>query len=509
MSGRFDALVIGSGLGGLTAAALLARHGRRVLVLERHYLAGGYATTFQRLRGRALFDVSLHGMGGLDEHGLVRRKLEQCGVWERLSFVRPACAYRHVFPHHDLRVPQGDAQAYVAVMSELFPEQREGLRRLFDEVLRTYEQYAVAQERAFKDFYSNVRAYALLIKYSRLSVMQMFAQFVTDATCRTVLAGQWSYQGVPPSRLPGITFCVFWAESVLGGTNYPIGTCQALVTAFVDVIREQGGEVRLKSPVAHVRVEDGRVRGVRLAGGEEHDAEIVIANANPYHVVHELVGAQHFPDAYLRRLQLLRPGLSSFLMYLGLDENLPQLRELEDYEIVLTPSYDVDQQYAHSLAGDVHLSEVTLTLPGNLPLPPDPNALCVANVSTLSGYAPWVGLSPRDYAARKAWLAERVLARVETVLPDLRRHVQLQVTATPLTNVRYTGNADGAIYGFEKTLDQFSLTRQMSRSPVAGLYFASAWTFPGGGYSGAVWSGYFCVFENDLLPSSQDVRPKG
>lgn len=504
----FDAVVVGSGLGGLTAAALLARHGFRVAVIEKHYLAGGYATTFSRLRGQALFDVSLHGMGGLDEAGLVRRKLEQCGVWERLRFVQPPSVYRQIFPRHDLRIPSGDARAYVELMARLFPGEREGIRRLVDEVLRTYAEYALAQERAFKDFYSNVRAYALLIKYSRLSVTQMLSQFISDEACRCVLSGQWSYQGVPPSRLPGITYCVFWVESVLGGTSYPVGTCQALVQAFVAVIRENGGEVRLSAPVEGVRVEDGRVRAVVLRGGEEFETGLVIASANPHHVVHDLVGARHFPEPYLRRLRGLRPGLSSFLVFLGFDGDVARRHGLEDYEVVLTPSYDIDEQYRRSLAGDVHLSEVTLTIPSNLPAAPGAAPPpWLANLSTLSGFAPWTGLSPAEYRARKAWLAEQVLGRIEPLIPDVRAHVSLQVASTPLTNVRFTGNTAGAIYGFEKDLDQFSRTRQMSRTPVDGLYFASAWAFPGGGYSGAVWSGYFCVFENDLLARRLDVRP--
>ena len=93
---------------------------------------------------------------------------------------------------------------------------------------------------------------------------------------------------------------------------------------------------------------------------------------------------------------------------------------------------------------------------------------------------------------------EGMITRLERLIPDLRRHIVVKEAATPLTNARYTGNPGGAIYGFEKDLAQSAKVRGMSKTPVQGLYLSSAWAFPGGGYSGAIWAGYFCVHENDL-----------
>lgn len=497
MSAHTDAIVVGSGLGGLTAAALLARAGRRVRVYERHTVAGGYAQSFQRDRGKVVFDVSLHGLGGLAGNGLVRKNLELCGAWERLKPIAAPSQYRTVFPEHDVRVPQLDVPGYIDALAAHFPAEREGLARLAQEIADTHEEYERLQAGAFKDLFRQPRAYPRVVRYSRCTQQALLDAFLVDPKLKSLFAAQWSYHGAPPSKVPAIAFVVSWAEYMHGGAFYLEGGGRALADALVGVIRDHGGEVHLRSPVERILVEDGRAVGVELKRGERVAAELVIANAAPAQVVNELAGPEHFPADYRARLQALRPSLSTFLTFLALDVDVRELG-MDDYNVILTPSYDLDEAYARSAAGDVDNAELTVVAHSNLGPAATGREGGQLALFALSGWERWATLEKAEYRAAKEAAMEGMITRLERLIPGVRRHIVVKEASTPLTNARYTGNPGGSIYGFEKDLAQSARVRGMSRTPVKGLYLSSAWTFPGGGYSGAIWAGYFCVQENDL-----------
>ena len=498
-----DAIIVGSGMGGLTAASLLARSGQRVQVFESHAMAGGYATTFRRKHRSLVFDVSLHGIGGLAEGGMVRKNLELCGVWDKLAFVSPPSQYRAIFPEHDLRVPQMDLPEYIERLAAYFPGERAGLRGLVAEMRMAYAQFQEAQAGHFKDFYRRPQDFDLLMKHSQSTQEGLLCAHLRDPRCRALFAGKWFYHGVPPSRLPAMTFISAWVEYMLGGTHYPVGNCQNLVEAFVEVIRENGGEVRTKAPVKRIVIEGGRARGVVLGNGEFHAARTVICNADPYQTVFELTGPEHFPDIFLRRLKRMKPSLSSFVVYLGLDKSPRETHNLQDYETVITPTYDLDALYDNCASGRIEDSEISIVSHSLLAQPAADAGPAQINLTSLCGIQSWQGLSEAEYAARKARITENFIARLDGFLPGIRARIVAQEASTPLTNVRYTKNHAGSIYGFEKDITQSGKARTMSRSPVEGLFFSSAWTFPGGGYSGAIWAGYFCVYENNLIPKAQ------
>jgi phytoene dehydrogenase-like protein len=498
VSASLDAVVVGSGLGGLTAAALLARAGQRVHVFERHTLPGGYATTFQRDRGRVVFDVSLHGIGGLAGNGLVRKNLELCGAWERLNPIAAPNQYRTIFPQHDVRVPQLDVPGYVDALAAHFPEDRDGLTRLAREIADTHDEYERLQATAFKDLFRNPRAYGRVVKYSRCTQQALLDAFLVDPRLKALFAAQWSYHGAPPSKVPAIAFVISWAEYMHGGAFYLEGGSQALVTALVDVIREHGGEVSTRTPVRRILVDGGRATGVELGDGRRIAAGRVIANASPAHIVGELLEPAHVPAEWRAKVEALRPSLGTFLTFLALDRDVREISDLHDYNVVMTPSYDLDEVYARSAAGDVDNAELTIVVHSNLgPAATGREGGQIA-LFALSGWDRWARMERGEYRAAKVSAMEGMIDRLDRLIPGVRRHITVMDAATPLTNVRYTGNTHGSIYGFEKDLAQSPKMRTMSKTPVPGLFLSSAWAFPGGGYSGAIWAGYFCVHENDL-----------
>ncbi|MHB1073472.1 MAG: phytoene desaturase family protein [Gemmatimonadaceae bacterium] len=497
-----DAIIVGAGIAGLTAGALLARAGWRVEVHEQHVAPGGYATTFERRGSDAewhRFDVSLHSIGGLGEGGLVRANLERCGAWEELAPIRLASQYRWRTPDEDLVVPQGCGDGYVAALSGGSADDAADLRAFIAEVACTMGQYRRLQGTAFTGLRSTPAAYDRVIRYSRTTQAQLLAQWIRNPRVRDRIASQWAYHGAPPSRLPAIAFMVAWAEYTVGGAWYLGGRGESLPRALVRRIEEAGGGVTLRSRVTEIVARQGRCVGIRLADGRVRATDCVIVNGSPAGVA-TLLG-DSAPPQYGERLATLEPSLSCLTLYLALDRPVDAIGGPADYMIVDAPARSAEALYARAAAASLDDAELTIVAHGAAGavegIPAGRGQLAVAALT--EGRA-WQDASRTAYRERKARAVETLMARVERWIPGVRSHVTAMATGTPRTNARFTGNPAGAIYGYLKDVAQSSRVRPLSRTPIEGLYVASAWTFPGGGYSGAVWAGTFCVYENALLP---------
>ena len=198
---RFDAVVIGAGLGGLAAGVTLAGSGRKVVVLEQHTVPGGYAQCFQR--GPYRFDISLHALGGLAPGGGVDVLYRDLGIWDRLRLHRLDPLYRLRLPDREV-IAHADWYRYESELISHFPAEATGIRAYLDEMLAAYrdarrmeEDEAAGRAPAISDF---PERYPALVRISSETWEQMTARHVADARTRAALAALWSYFGLPPSR---------------------------------------------------------------------------------------------------------------------------------------------------------------------------------------------------------------------------------------------------------------------------------------------------------------------
>ena len=303
-----DVIVIGSGLSGLTSACLLAREGFRVELFEKNQELGGYATTFQDPAGSMTFERSLSSLGGLNPGGPVRRNLELLGVMDELHFVSPDYLFRAVYPDHDVKIPHSDTQAYIHTFAEAFPEERAGLAAMVAEIVAVYAEYDRLQRNHFKDIYTNVTQYRSLIKYSKWTQARFLDQFLKDERLKTLVASQWGYLGMPPSRLPAMTFITFWMEYVFFGAHFPLPDCHTIVAAIVRKIEAHGGRLHTGTRVRRILLEGGKAVGVELFGGEVVTARTVVANVNPFVVIEKLIGRSTSPAPTWRSSTPWRPA---------------------------------------------------------------------------------------------------------------------------------------------------------------------------------------------------------
>jgi phytoene dehydrogenase-like protein len=516
---RWDAVVIGSGLGGLTCAAYLCAAGQRTLVLEGHLVAGGNSQVFRRRVGdrHYEFDVGVHYIGECGPDGLITRILGGAGLAERIVF-RPLDpdGYSHlVFPDLHFRVPAG-WDRYRERLIATFPAEAEPLGRVVDVMRAVADQARRVQTRELPMAELAQRAPEFL-EWGIRPVTGLFAAHHLSEAATAVLLGEQGDYAVRPSKTP-TALAAGLTDHYMRGAFYPEGGGQVLAGRLVEMIRAHGGEVRTKAPVARVRVEEGRVAGVELArDGRRIDAPVVVSNADLKRTVLELVGADHFRPATVERVREFRMSLPLFTLYLGLDVDLRE-RGVPNANWWIWPTTDLEGLYAEVEAGTMPDPPVAYVACASLKDPESPHLAPRGHtnlqIMTLvpHDYALWHvergpaegGRYHRDpeYRRRKAALAERLLGVAEQVIPDLAGHVDWQETATPVTQERFTHSTGGTSYGIEFACDQMGPMRLGPETEIPGLYLCGASTPSGHGIGGVMRSGVIAagaVLEADLL----------
>jgi prolycopene isomerase len=313
----------------------------------------------------------------------------------------------------------------------------------------------------------------------------------------------WTYYGLPPSRLSSFYYALPTIGYLEEGGYYPRGRSQTISNAFVQFIEQHGGKVLLETEAEKILVKDGAACGVVDKSGNTYWAKVVVSNVNAPDTFKKMV--QGGPDLgeYLRKLDKYSVSFSSFQVFLGLKKDLVRETGIEDSEIFVAEGYDPEADYQAMLAADVERSGYGLTLYDNLFEGYSPKGKNTLNIIAPQGYGPWEKFASdyfqgkKDaYKKEKERMARVLVEKVEKkFLPGLSKAIEVMEIGTPLTNVRYTGNYRGAIYGFDQTLDNSGSTRLPNKTPINKLYLAGAWTRPGHGYSAVIGSGLQCFGE--------------
>jgi len=519
---RFDAIVIGSGLGGLAAAAFLCAQGKRTLVLEAHYVAGGNSQVFRRERdGHAWeFDVGIHYIGECGRDGMITAVLNGLGLAERVVF-RPldADGYSTLhFPDLTFRVPFG-WDRYRARLGETFPDEVEALGRVLD-VMQEVSHASRRLSRGELEMSELVNEAPIFLQQGLRPVTELFAEHRLSERAAAVLLGEQGCYAVRPSNTP-VAMAAGLTDHFLHGAYYPVGGGQVIAGRLIEAIRAWGGEVRTQSPVRRILVEDGRVRGV-VAGRKnrepvEIEAPAVVSNADLKRTFFELVGKEHWAPETLARIDALEMAVPLFCVYLGLDVDLAA-EGMPNSNHFLWGGYDIEGVYdeldAGRLASDAmaYLTAASLKDPDNPRTAPRGHTNLQIMTLVPRDYGVWNvekgpaegGRYHRDpeYRRRKQALADHLIEVSEQLIPGLREHVVWQEAATPVSQERFTLSTGGTSYGIEMSCSQAGPMRVGPRTEIEGLFLCGASTPSGPGISGVLRGGVAAAGEvlgRDLL----------
>ncbi len=495
---QFDAIIIGSGLGGLTCAAAFARQGFKPLVLEQHYVPGGYATTFKRKD--FVFDVSLHSTTVGERNG-IHNLIPGFPEITEVEFVPHPNLYRVIYPDYDIRVPQKNLDGYITILTGYFPDEKEGITALFEDMKGVAGDInKISAARGNVDMSKFPIDFPYLYKSYTKTWGEMMDARIKNPKLKSVISTLWGYYGLPPSKLASIYYALPTIGYLQEGGYYPVGKSQKISNALVKFIEGQGGMVKLKSGVEKILVKEQTAYGVKTTDGKEYQGKVVVSNANAYDTFHKMLDEGEYLKDYLTKMENFSVSFSSFQIFLGLKNDLIGKLGIKDTEIFYEPGYDAEEGYKSALNADVENSGFGLTLYDNLYPGYSPEGKNTLNILVLQGYDHWKKYEAdyfKDektaYRNEKERMADILINQVEkTLLPGLSNAIEVKEIGTPLTNVHYTRNYRGAIYGWDQTLDNSGINRLPHNTPIKNLYLAGAWTRPGHGYGGVIWSGLEC-----------------
>ena len=498
----FDAVIIGSGLGGLGCAAAFARQGFKALVLEHHYRAGGYATTFKR-PGGFVFDVSLHSTSVGERDG-IHNLIPGFPEIKDVKFVPHPYLYRIIYPDYDFRVPQEDLPGYIDILSGYFPDEKQGIKGIFNDMKGiALDINKISSAKGQINMMTFPREYPYLFKSYSKTWGEIVDARIKNPKLKTIISALWGYYGLPPSKLASIYYALPTIGYLQEGGYYPIGKSQKISDAMVKFIEERGGKVMLRNLVEKILVKEHSAYGVKTADGKEYTGKVIVSNANAYDTFHTMMEENDYLKDYLRKMDQFTTSLSCFQVFLGLKKDLVGEIGIKDTEIFYETGYDIEASYKDALNADMEDPGYGLMLYDNLYKGYSPEGKNTLNIITLQGYDHWKKYeadywkgNKTAYRTEKKRMADILIDKVEkTLLPGLRNAIEVKEIGTPLTNVRYTKNYRGAIYGWDQTLDNSNPRRFPHKTPIKNLYLSGAWTSPGGGYGGVLWSGLECFGE--------------
>jgi phytoene desaturase len=466
----YDVVVVGAGLGGLSAAACLAKTGKSVLLIERQDGPGGNAHAFRH--GPYTFDPAIH----VTAHGFniefLDVYLDALGLADRLDLLLMDALYTVEIEGSRFTLPVG-VEAVVEYLSGLFPSEADGIAAYVKTAAEvTRESQAPPPRVALKDLDAMVAALPMLFKYRTSTLASVIEEHVSDPQVASVLGAQWPYMGLPPSQLSFMAGTGVWMAFMEQGPVYVRGSFQELADALAEVVLERGGSIAYESEVTGIDVQDGRVTGVMIDDEKRIRTPLVVSNADAKLTFEQLVGVENVPERFLRRVRRMRPSISAFLTYSAC--TLP-VHELDlASEVFLYEHWDHDatwQEVQEGRLGGMWLSIPTLH---DRSLAPEGEHLVM-----------FTSLMPYDvgepWGEAKQRYTEEALAKVETILPGYRDSITFVDSATPETFERYTLAQKGAIYGWDNAPNQVQPKRLPHETPIQGLYLAGHWTDPGTG----------------------------
>ncbi|MEA2756036.1 MAG: hypothetical protein QOJ54_2325 [Aliidongia sp.] len=470
---RHQVIIIGAGIGGLTAGALLAKRGVKVLVIEAHNRPGGYCSCWTRTGsgGTFRFDAGVQDFSGLGERGPIRHLLRALDAERRIEWRR----VRHFYMKDGLGFHAPDDPAdMVEALGSLFPAERAGIAAFFHEIAAVYRELYADIETTGGVPMPPTTLDGMLVwpathphawRWMRRPFSEMLDSFLVTPQLKDLLTTLAEYITDRPDTLSVADMAPLFGYYFDGGA-YPVGGSQRLADLLCEIIQEHGAQVRLRTRIKRILIEEGRVAGVETAIGRRYRAPVVVANGDVVSMLADLVGEPHLNARYLEKLRSMRRGPSAILLSLGLDR-IPDL----------PARIFVHQDGLAFGIGNPSIIDPTLAPPGRAAL----TLLCLLPEEAASAWH----RKALGYRGDKDRFADRLITATEaSVLPGLRRSIIHREVASPPSFTLFAKTRNGNIYGAARSQWQPRL-----KSPVPGLLLVGAGTSTGAGIEAVVVSG--------------------
>ncbi|MCX7926551.1 MAG: NAD(P)/FAD-dependent oxidoreductase [Candidatus Omnitrophica bacterium] len=448
MNDFYDVIIIGSGISGLTCAAYLAKAGKKVLVIERHNIAGGYCTSFKRRNFNFQVVNILESCRQDSEFGKIIKEL---GVEKDIELVRAEIPLGLIWEDKRVFLNATNKNIFYEEIISLFPKSADQIKQFFNLLLEEpfTKLYIFLKRKTFLEL--------LNIYFSDIEIINFFG-FLTAHT------------GLAPNQLSAVTAVVHLREVIFDGGYFPKGGMRRFIETFEKKIILWGGEFIFSHKVTKIVVKENKIKGVNLDNGIFIGAERVVSCCDATETFCELIEPCWLEKEFIHKIRTARPSISVFSVYLGL-RNKILIRQGDCYELRYAPRksddnpLDVDRLTNKDFSGYIFcyrpvLLDEALTAPGK-------------DMLVLSILCPFMN---KDFwQMQKEKLAEVLIKRVEKIYSGLLDNIEIKETSTPTTLFRYTLNREGAMRGWLPTPEQLDPNFISQKTSIEGLYFAGHW----------------------------------
>lgn len=490
---KYDAIVIGSGNGGLMAGAKLVKEGFKVLVIEQHNVPGGFASSF--VRGRFEFEPALHELGAVGDKnnkGYVYEMFEELGInieWnsvpEAFTLVIGEGENQQIYS-----LPFGKEE-FAKKMDEYDPGSYQKVINFLDICDEIYDCIAFIEENK-----GNVDTKVIRKKFPNYTstgsytLEEVLDKMEMSVKAKNILCAYWVYLGLPAKELDFTLYAIMFSEYIRFGAWIPSYRSHEMSNALATYITKNGGSMMLNTKVNKILVQDGKVTGVSTTNGV-FNSDYVLCNCSPLTAYSELIDNDEVPS-YDRKLTSMRKlNSQGFSFYLGLNIDASQLK-LKDYSYFMFSDLDNNKCFQNLNSIDTNLEYVVVILNNANPKASEKNT-CILSFTTLYNDA-WNNVDDIDYFNVKEKIAERMIRDFERRMNvEIFKYIEEIEIATPVTFARYTGSKNGVIYGYAPNKKDSTIVRSKNMDRdcnIKGLRFVGGFGYRTHGYSTTYRSGY-------------------
>ncbi|GBF43363.1 phytoene dehydrogenase-like protein [Leptospira ellinghausenii] len=486
METKFDVIIIGSGIGGLTAASILSQvANKKVLVLERHFKLGGFTHTFKRL-GKFEWDVGIHYIGDLAEGSMLRTLFDSVtkrGVqWKKME--EPF----EVFDYPNFSFPvYGEKERFRNDLKSKFPKEEKAIDQYFKDV-ETFTQWFGRHFtlKALPAFFEKAAKLLGLdhIKTPYITTKEYMDSHFQDENLRSLLCSQWGDYGLPPKDSSFAIHSMIVAHYFNGG-YFPIGGSSKIVDSIEPIVEKNGGAMKILHTVKEIILDGDKAIGVKVdvqkgktITEQSFFADEIISDAGAYTTYKKLLPKQ-YSEAFVSPLESLSTqGTTSITLYIGFKESPTKLGFHGENHWIF-PTVDHDESYAkrnnliHGKPPMMYLSFPSLKNPEA-----EGHTAEAISFADYTNFAKWKGepwkKRGEDYNELKGTITEGMLAFLEERFPGFRDLIEFTELSTPITTEYFTGHKEGSIYGLSCTPERFRQEWLGVRTTVKNLYLTGA-----------------------------------
>ena len=493
---EFDTIIIGSGVGGLATAICLARAGQKVLVLEQHYVPGGWSHSFT-LNGQR-FSPGVHYVGFIDEGQSTNELYRGLGIANDMVFFRMnKNGFEHcLIDNEKISLPAG-IENWNKVLAKRFPKEEKNIREYITLVQRvSYELQLIPKLKGFWQKITVPFRTKHFGKFALFPLKKVIGWHIKDPLLKAVLNIQCGDHGLPPNRACFPVHCSVMSHYFDGGF-YPMGGGGGIVKAMTNGVKKNGGEIRVKQDVKKIIIENKKAIGIQLKNGEKIFAKNIVSNADPSITYLNLIGKENLSKNLIKKLEKTKYSVTSLILFLTLDVDVTQFG-IDSGNIWMMKDEHDDANFDDLMNNDITEGDSFPAVFISCTTIKDPvsfngryhnfEVVTYVNYDKMQEFNDLDDYHNEDYKAFKSKVINKLMNNMEKIIPGAKQSIIQAELGTPKTNEFYVNSTRGNVYGTEKTLNQVGPFSYKNKAEIENLYLCGASTLSHG-VGGATHSG--------------------